>query len=84
MSAFVEQCYVVKSDDDIITEYCNYEDALEILPQAHEVLKLDPFPSEAIEGITNIWHKDQSTKDWFASIVKKLEKKIEESDKNKI
>jgi hypothetical protein len=82
LSGFVIQCYELVPDDVIIDE--NPIGALKnILPQAHEVLQLEPFPADAIEKITNIWHGDKSTKAWFSEIVAKLEKKVSEAEKNK-
>jgi hypothetical protein len=82
LSAFVEQCYVLKSDSEIIDNNFSLKYDKIAISEAHEVLTLDPFPAEAIERITNIWHEDQSTKAWFASIVTKLEAKIAEAERN--
>lgn len=80
LSGFVIQCYEDVSDEVVIEE--NSIEAIQnLLPQAHEVLSLDPFPAEAIELITNIWHENQSTKEWFAEIVGKLEKRVREAEK---
>ncbi len=80
LAGFVIQCYEPVSDERVINE--NSLGALKcVLPQAHEVLQLDPFPAEIIESITNIWHEDISTKDWFASIVSKIEVRVNEAQK---
>ena len=81
LGAFIEQCYVAKSDDEILQEYVSYEDVLRLLPQAREVLALDPFPEEVIEQATNQWSPNKSRKEWFAEIVAKLEARVKMEDK---
>ena len=82
---FIEQAYEPISDDKIIEDY--FEDKYieyyknEVLPQAHEVLQLEPFPKNAIENIAMIWFDTpEKTKSWFAEIVAKLEEKVSEAD----
>lgn len=80
LSAFVIQCYEDISDNKIIEEnfspeYFSKEGKVTI-QEAKEVLKLEPFPKDIIEEITNIWHENISTEDWFKEIIDKLEQKV--------
>ena len=88
---FEIQTHLDKSDDEVMNEAAKpiyYQDQEEkygktALKEAKEVLELDPFPAKAIEFIAMTWFEDKdNTKKWFASIVEKLEKKINEAEKN--
>ncbi|MDC0857369.1 hypothetical protein OAP83_01490 [Rickettsiales bacterium] len=75
LGGFIIQCYENKSDDEIINEWL-LSNTGQIISEAKEVLKLEPFPKDIIEEITNIWHENISTEDWFKEIIDKLEQKV--------
>ena len=51
------------------------------LKQAQEVLQLDPFPEALISDLTNTISPIETRKEWLEKVVQKLQKRIDEFEK---
>ena len=57
------------------------EEAKKAVKQAKEVLQLNPFPEALIGDLTNTISPIETRKEWLEKVVQKLQKRIEEFEK---
>lgn len=77
---FLEQSYENVDDEAIVNKYLNLPEDKKIIEQAHQVLMKSPFPSEAIQDISNRFFKnEEEARDWLVSVIQLLKTRTAKS-----